>query len=89
MRQLVVGFAFDQLGAVECGSGYVVGNHASAAVSRKAGYIDNGQRRIVQHTRQGKIGVYEQRVPVTPATYVRPDSEVAVTTLRRFLAIDR
>lgn len=92
MRQLVVGFAFDELGALECGSGYVVGNHASAAVSRKAGYIDNGQRRIVQHTRQGKIGVYEQRVLVTPATYVRPDSEVAVAgadALRRFLAIDR
>jgi RimJ/RimL family protein N-acetyltransferase len=92
MRQLVVGFAFDELGALECESGYVVGNHASAAVSRKTGYAKNGQRRIVQHTTQGKVGVYEQRVLVTPGTYVRPDTEVAVTgadALRRFLAIER
>ncbi len=92
MRQLVVGFAFDELGAVQCESGYVVGNHASAAVSRKAGYVDNGRRRIVQHTRQGKVGVDEQRVVVTPATFVRPEDQVSVegaSVLRRFLGIDR
>ena len=92
MRQLVVGFAFDELGALECESGYIVGNHASAAVSRKTGYTENGRRRIVQQTEQGKVGVSEQRVLVTPATYVRPDSDVAVTgadALRRFLRIER
>jgi len=92
MRQLVVGFAFDELGALECESGYVVGNHAPAAVSRKTGYVDNGRHRIVQHTIDGAVGVDEQRVLVTPATYVRPDVEVAVTgaeALRRFLAIAR
>jgi RimJ/RimL family protein N-acetyltransferase len=92
MRQLVVGFAFDELGAVECGSGYIVGNHASAAVSRKTGYVEDGRRRIVQHITQGKVGVDEQRVLVTPATYVRPDGEVAVTgavALRRLFAIER
>lgn len=92
MRQLVVGFAFDELAAVECESGYVVGNHASAAVSRKTGYAENGRRRIVQHTTRGKVGVCEQRVLVTPATYVRPDDEVTITgadALRRFLAIER
>ena len=92
MRQLVVGLAFDELGALDCGSGYIVGNHASAAVSRKTGYVENGRRRIVQQTTQGKVGVIEQRVLVTPATYVRPDTEVAVTgadALRRFLAIER
>jgi RimJ/RimL family protein N-acetyltransferase len=92
MRQLVVGFAFDELGADWCESGYIEGNHASAAVSRKVGYVDNGRRRIVQHTRQGKVGVDEQRVVVTPATFVRPDERVAVDgaeVLRRFLAIDR
>ncbi|MEZ5191301.1 MAG: hypothetical protein R2734_01265 [Nocardioides sp.] len=44
MRQLVVGFAFDELGADSCGSGYLAGNHASAAVSRKVGYVDNGRQ---------------------------------------------
>ena len=92
MRQLAVGFAFDELGAGQCESGYIVGNHASAAVSRKVGYVDNGSRRIVQHTRQGKIGVHEQRVIVTPATFVRPDEHVSVEgadVLRRFLRIRR
>ena len=92
MRQLAVGFAFDELGAGQCESGYIVGNHASAAVSRKAGYVDNGRRRIVQHTRQGKVGVDEQRVVVTPATFVRAQDQVSVEgadVLRRFLGIDR
>lgn len=92
MRQLVVGLAIDELGAELCASGYIVGNHASAAVSRKVGYVDNGVARIVQHTGDGKIGVDEQRVVVTPATYVRPEAEVVIEgadALRRFLAIDR
>lgn len=92
MRQLAVGFAFDELGARQCESGYIEGNHASAAVSRKVGYVDNGVRRIVQHTQHGEVGVDEHRVVVTPATYVRPADPVSVTgseELRRFLAIDR
>ncbi len=91
MRQLVVGFAFDELGALECGSAYVVGNHASAAVSRKTGYVENGRCRSIQHTSHGTVGVTEQRVLVTPASYVRPDGEVLVTgaaALRMFLAIE-
>lgn len=90
MRQLAVGFAFDELGASRCESGYIVGNRPSAAVSRKVGYVGNGVRRIVQHTQQGKVGVDEQRVVVTPETYVRPAEPVTVTgaeQLRRFLAI--
>lgn len=92
MRQLVVGFAFDELGADRCESGYIVGNHASAAVSRKVGYVDNGRRRIVQRTLHGKVGVDEQRVTVTPETFVRPDGPVSVDgaeALRRFLGIER
>lgn len=90
MRQLAVGFAFDELGAESCESGYIVGNHASAAVSRKVGYVDNGRRRIVQHTRQGKLGVDEQRVVVTPPTFARPDVEVTIDgadRLRQFLGL--
>ena len=92
MRQLAVGFAFDELGAGQCESGFIVGNHASAAVSRKAGYVENGRRRIVQISKQGKIGVDEQRVVVTPDTFVRPDDHVSIEgaeVLRRFLGIDR
>lgn len=91
MRQLVVGFAFDELGALECGSGYIVGNDASAAVSLKTGYFENGIRRIVQDTAGAKVGVYEQRVLVTPATYVRPVDRATIQgadVLRRFLAIE-
>ena len=90
MRQVVVGFAFDELDADQCESGYIVGNHASTAVSRKVGYVDNGVLRTVQHTRQGKVGVDEQRVIVTPAGFIRPDGEVAVSgapELRRFLGL--
>ena len=91
MRQLVVGLAFDELGAQQCESGYIVGNHASAAVSRKVGYVDNGRRRTVQHTRQGAVGADEQLVTVTPATFVRPREQVSIEgaeVLRRFLRID-
>ncbi|HEX3005087.1 MAG TPA: GNAT family protein [Angustibacter sp.] len=92
MRQLVVGFAFDELDAEQCESGYVVGNHASASVSRKAGYVDNGRRRIVQHTRQGAVAVEEQRVVVTPANFNRPSEPMSFeggAVLRRFLGVER
>ena len=92
MRQLAVGFAFDELGADQCKSGYIVGNHASAAVSRKVGYVDNGRQRIVQHTPQGEVGAEEQRVVVTPASFVRPEGQPRVDgadRLRRFLGIER
>ncbi len=92
MRAMVVGFAFDELGAERCESGYVAGNLASAAVSRKVGYVEDGRRRVVQHTPQGRAGADEQRVTVTPATFVRPDAPVRVEgaeALRRFLGIER
>lgn len=92
MRQLVVGLALDELDAERCASGYVVGNHASAAVSRKVGYVENGRRPMVQRTRAGRMGADEQRVVVTPATFVRPDAPVSVSgaeELRRFLGIRR
>lgn len=89
MRQLVVGFAFDELGARECRSEYTDGNAASAAVSRKTGYVEDGTSWIVQ---DGERGVLERRVVVTPETYVRPADPVQVQgadALRRFLKIER
>ncbi|WP_139978028.1 GNAT family N-acetyltransferase [Nocardioides litoris] len=90
MRQLAVGLALDELGAVACESGYLEGNRASAAVSHKVGYVDNGRARVVQRVRGHAVGVAEQRVVVTPATYVRPSEPVVVEgadALRRFLSI--
>ena len=78
-------------GARSCGSGYIVGNHASAAVSRKTGYVENGRNRIVQHTAEGTRGMDEQRVLVTPLTYLRPDVPVTIEgaqALRRFLSLE-
>lgn len=92
MRQLVVGFAFDELGAERCESGYIVGNAASAGVSRKVGYRENGRRRLAQLTQDGKVGVDEQRVVVTPESYVRPGDPVSIEgadRVRRFLGIDQ
>lgn len=91
MRQLAVGFAFDELGALRCGSAHIAGNHASAAVSRKTGYVDNGTDRITQRTAEGIVGVESQRVLVTPDTDIRPDDPITVDGAdapRRFLAID-
>jgi hypothetical protein len=67
-------------------------DHASAAVSRKAGYVDSGRRPIVQGTRNGPVAVDEHRVAVTPDTCVSQDGAVAVEgaeVLRRSLGIDR
>ncbi|MGM0386715.1 MAG: GNAT family N-acetyltransferase, partial [Actinomycetota bacterium] len=88
MRQAIVGFAFDNLGALECHSGYIDGNAASAAVSRKTGYQPNGRRRIAQ---AGRHGVEEIRVRVTPDTYIRPEHPIEVLgtdAFIRFLGID-
>lgn len=92
MRQLAVAFAFDELGALECASGYIEGNHRSAAVSRKVGYRDNGRRRLAQVTKDGPVGADEQLVIVTPESFVRPDGQVIVegaSELRRFLGLEQ
>ena len=46
MRAAVLGLAFDHLGAVAAISSAVLDNHASLAVSRRLGYVDNGRSRI-------------------------------------------
>jgi len=47
MRAAVLAFAFEYLGAVTARSGAFTDNHASAAVSAKLGYRDDGVRRQV------------------------------------------
>jgi RimJ/RimL family protein N-acetyltransferase len=56
MRAAVLALAFDGLGAVLAESGYFEGNAASARVSAKLGYVDNGDEvwavgseRVVEH----------------------------------------
>lgn len=90
VRQMVVGFAFDELGALLCESGYIVGNEASQAVSRKVGYRENGTRLLVQSTAEGTKAVDVQQVRVVPSTYIRPSAPVTVegaAELRRFFDI--
>lgn len=87
MRQMAVGFCFDHLGALELLSAYIDGNHASAAVSRKTGYVENGSQRILS---DGK-GVVERMVRITPETFNRPEQPIEVSgaaELRRFLGIE-
>lgn len=80
------------MGALECTSAYIEGNHRSAAVSRKVGYRDNGRRRLAQVTKDGPVGADEQLVIVTPESFVRPDGQVIVegaSELRRFLGLEQ
>lgn len=89
MRQMMLTFAFDHLGATRAESGAVVGNDASLAVSRKAGYQLDG----VEVTTNGDARVEIQRVAVTPETFIRPEVEVFVEGLtpefRRMLGADQ
>ncbi len=89
-RQAVVGLMVDHLGAVELRSSYLESNLASAAVSRKTGYVPNGQqRRFVDH--DGGYAVTQLHVRVTPETFIRPPHPIeveGVEAVRRFLALD-
>lgn len=92
MRQMMVALAFDELDALECRSGYIEGNAASAAVSRKTGYVDVGARRIVQRNGGELVGVIEHEMRVKPTTFIRPTEPIEISgadALRRFFKIER
>jgi RimJ/RimL family protein N-acetyltransferase len=78
IRSAVVDFAFDHLKATRAESAAFVDNPASLAVSRKVGYLPNGDR-VVQR-RPGEAAVNQQLV-VTPATFRRPSWAVQVAGL--------
>ncbi|WP_431929954.1 GNAT family N-acetyltransferase [Nonomuraea jabiensis] len=66
-RTAVLELAFVHLGAAEAGTEYVDGNVASAAVSRKLGYRDNGRKvsardgeRLLQHLMVIDAATWEQ-----------------------------
>ncbi len=77
MRQAMLVFAFDHLGALRAESGAVIGNDASAGVSRACGYIDNGTEVNAETGWQHPI----QRFLLTPADFRRPAETVTVTGL--------
>ncbi|WP_058235110.1 GNAT family N-acetyltransferase [Devriesea agamarum] len=77
MRQMMLVFAFDYLGATRAESSAVIGNQASFGVSRVCGYELNG----TSVESAGGRSVVEQRFVVTPDTLVRPDVEVRVIGL--------
>ncbi len=82
MRQAVLAFAFDHLGAVEMRSAAWADNPRSHRVSEKCGYVDNGYRLGV---REG-VCVREDQFLVTPERFVRPPYELVVSGLEPFLA---
>ena len=74
MRQMMLVFAFDHLGAVRAESGAIVGNEMSLAVSRHCGYQLDGTAVVLN----GESRVELQRMAVTLEAFVRPGVEVRV-----------
>jgi RimJ/RimL family protein N-acetyltransferase len=88
MRQVICAFAFDHLDAEEITSGAFIDNPASLAVSRKCGYTQNGQQRMV---RMGKPAIL-QRIVLEPANLVRYEHELTVegaAEFRRSIGLDQ
>ncbi|SDH47164.1 GNAT family N-acetyltransferase [Agrococcus jejuensis] len=69
MRAAALLFAFDVLGATVALSGYAEGNAASAGVSRRLGYVDNGRAPAAFGDRR----IEEQRLRLDRDAFVRPD----------------
>lgn len=82
MRQAVLTFAFDHLGAVEMRSAAWADNPRSHRVSEKCGYASNGHRLAV---REGER-VREDQFVVTEENLVRPPYDLVVTGVEPFLA---
>jgi RimJ/RimL family protein N-acetyltransferase len=79
-RAAILDLAFGHLGAAEALTEYIEGNHASERVSRKLGYVPNGQR-TVHRDDTGRVAEYQLRLD-RPAweSRTRPDP-AAVTGL--------
>lgn len=77
MRQAMLVFAFDHLGALRAESGAVIGNDASAGVSRACGYVDNGTEVDAETGWQHPI----QKFLLAAADFRRPTEVVTVTGL--------
>jgi RimJ/RimL family protein N-acetyltransferase len=80
MRQAILTFAFDHLGAVEMRSAAWADNPSSHRVSEKCGYVPNGYQLL---DRQGER-VRQDDFVVTPQTFRRPPYEVVVAGVEAF-----
>lgn len=78
MRAAVLQFAFDHLGATRAESGAFTDNPASLRVSEKLGYAPDGTE--CRERRPGEVAT-NQRLLVTPETFLRPDWTLTVTGL--------
>ena len=87
MRQAICVTLFDHLGAEEITSAAFLDNPASLAVSRKLGYVDNGQ--IRRQRREGELAVTQQLI-LRPNDLVRPTHPVHVegaASVRRLIGL--
>jgi RimJ/RimL family protein N-acetyltransferase len=87
MRQAICVTLFDHLGAEEITSAAFLDNPASLAVSRKLGYVDNGQ--IRRQRREGELAVTQQLI-LRPDDLVRPMHPVQVegaAAVRRLIGL--
>ena len=82
MRQVICAFVFDHLDARYITSSAFADNPASLAVSKKAGYTDNGYE---TRNRLGKPAIL-RRVVLEPANLVRFSRELTVEGLPEFRA---
>ncbi len=80
MRQAILTFAFDHLGAVEMRSGAWADNPSSHRVSERCGYVPNGYQLL---DRQGER-VRQDDFVVTRETFTRPPYDVVVTGVDAF-----
>lgn len=83
MRAAVLALAFDGLGAETAGSGYLEGNAASARVSEKLGYVDNGEEVLAIAGR----AVVHRRLRLARAAWRRELVPVAIEGLEPCLAL--
>ena len=81
MRQALCVTCFDHLGFTEVTSGAFRDNPASLGVSRKVGYREDGERRLV---RRGQAAT-NVRLVLTPEALVRPPYDVRVSGAETFL----
>lgn len=89
MRQAVVAFAFDELGADRLSSGMIAGNDRSGRVSEKVGYVPNGVHRLPNPDGVGWREAHD--FLLTPDAFVRPPYPVVcagVDAFRRFIGVD-
>jgi RimJ/RimL family protein N-acetyltransferase len=80
MRQVICAFAFDHLGAQYMLSGAFTDNPASLAVSKKAGYTEEGRQRVARLGQPATL----QGMMLTAAHLVRFEHELTVGGLPEF-----